>query len=55
MRKGIARKGKATAISKEYRPKAGRFYLLRLDYYESHFEGKGLKRSGGTVMFYIDM
>jgi len=53
--KRIERKGKETAISKEYHPKTGCFHLLPLDHYQTPFEGKGIKRSGGAVMFHIDM
>ena len=48
-------KGKERAISKEYHPKTGRFHLLPPDCYQSPFEGKGLQRNDGAVMFHIDM
>ena len=52
--KWIERKGKATAIRKDYHPQAVRFYLLPLDYYRLLSGGKWNTRSDGTVILHID-
>ena len=50
--KWIERKGKATAIRKDYHPQAVRFYLLPLDHYSLLSGGKWNTRSEAVIFTY---
>ena len=52
--KWIERKGKATAIRKDYHPQAVRLFLLPLDYYSLLSGGKWNTPSDGAVILHID-